>query len=204
MTNIHSTMTDMNHTANLPPCGRRWLMRNEAGYQIWCRPPVRPPGLTDEEALNDPEKWFKKRQVPCVTCLACNEREPERPRQPGFDLTHVADPSADRIPKDREFVNGDPHTQPLPPEIRDDGTIIYPKIGWEPPPVPPGYKRKSDDLSRDDAWTLVRIEPLCTFCKLVQTRRKNCGCLRVVPTCTYRGKSENIDFDRCDSCPDKK
>ena len=195
-------MTDTNPIADVPPCGRRWLMRNEAGCQIWCRPPTRPPGLTDDDALRDPDRWFKKRQVTCALCLACNEREPERPPQPGVDVAHVVEPLADRIPEDWNVIHGEP--EPLPPEIQEDGTIVYPKIGWEPPPVPPGYKRKSDDLGSEDAWTLVRIQPLCRFCKLVQVKRGNCGCLRVVPTCTYRGKSENIDVDRCESCPDKK
>lgn len=195
-------MTDTNPIVELPICGRRWLGRNDAGTQIWCRPPTRPPGLSDAEALKDAAKWFKKRKVSCAECLACASQEPVQAPQSDLEIMAVADPIVDGMPVGRDLATGEP--TPKAPEILDDGTIVYEKTGWEPPPVPPGYKRQSDNLQSPYAWILVRKEPLCKHCKLVRIHRGNCDCLRVIPTCTYRGKAENIQMDQCASCPDKK
>ncbi len=198
-------MTDTKPIAELMPCGRRWLLENQDGVQVWCRPPTRPPGLTNAEAIQNPAKWFAKKRVSCATCLACKEQEPERAPEKapeeGFDITDVADPIKDRMPPGRNIPAEAPEVPP--PRILDDATIVYEKVGWEPPPVPPGYKRKSDDFKSRDAWILVRIEPMCKHCKLVQIRKPGCDCLRIVPTCTYHGKSENIQLDQCSSCPNK-
>ena len=41
--------TDTNLIARLPKCGRRWLMQNAEGVQIWCEPPTRPEGAIGRE-----------------------------------------------------------------------------------------------------------------------------------------------------------
>jgi hypothetical protein len=178
------------------------MMRNRHGVQIWCRPPTRPPGLTDAEAIKDPAKWFQKKLVTCAMCMACKGQEPEKPSEKGFNIHQIKDPIKDRIPRGWGVEEGQP--QPKAPKIHDDGSIVYEKTNWEPPPVPPGYKRKSDDLTSPDAWVLVRTEPLCEHCKLVQLHRESCDCVRVIPTCTYRGKAQNIQLDQCDACPNRK
>jgi hypothetical protein len=38
----------------------------------------------------------------------------------------------------------------------------------------------------------------------VQLHRESCDCVRVIPTCTYRGKAQNIQLDQCDACPNRK
>jgi hypothetical protein len=192
-------MTDTNPIANLPPCGRRWTGENSQGIRIWCRPPVRPKGLSDQEAIRDRAKWFKRREVTCADCLACREQEAVRAVQPGSDT--IRNPDTDGYANREKPVEVSGASQP---EILSDGTIVYEKTGWEPPTVLPGYKRKSDDLTHRDAWILVRIEPLCKHCTLVQVARTSCNCIRIIPTCTYNGKSKNIQLDECDTCPHKK
>lgn len=38
--------------------------------------------------------------------------------------------------------------------------MVYPKRGWEPPPVPSGYKRKSDNLRQVHAQAAQAPETL--------------------------------------------
>jgi hypothetical protein len=150
-------------------------------------------------ALRDAGKWFGKRQVSTEECLRCTLREPERPSQPDFKVDHVERPIGELGPPPE--ASGPP---PKPPLIQGDGTIVYQKSGWEPPSVPPGYRRKTDDLKHPDAWVMVLETPLCKHCVLKQTKREACNCIRVVPTCTYRGKSKKINLDECSKCPNKK
>lgn len=188
-------MTDMKHIADLPPCERRWLMQNPNGVQIWCRAPTRPRTVTDAQAIKEPTKWFGKRQVTCETCRGCMEQEPVKAPQPSFQVNTVGHPVGDQMPFPEPTG-----PSPGPPKILGDGTIIYQKVGWEPPPVPVGYRRLSDDLKSPDAWTLVRKEPLCKHCELKRIKRPSCDCMRVLPTCTFHGKSENIELDQCITC----
>ena len=196
-------MTDMRRIADLPPCGRRWPMENQDEVQIWCRAATRPPGITREKALREPGRWFGKRRVSCEECERCSENEPLRPSRVPQGLSRMAHPIEDRIPAEIWSPQEDRPNSPAP-VIQGDGTIVYTKVGWEPPLVPPGYKRKSDELTSQDAWVLVRVEPLCKFCNLKTFKRASCSCLRIVPVCEYNGKSENIQLNQCESCPNKK
>lgn len=198
-------MTDTKRIADLAPCGRRWLMENQGGPQIWCLPPTKPPGMARQEALREPGKWFGKRQVSCGDCQGCDENEPLRTPRVPQELSKLAHPIEDGIPAEAWGPQEDQPSQPIrAPVIQEDGTVVYTMVGWEPPAVPPGYKRKSTDLTSPDAWVLIRTEPLCKFCKLKTFKRASCNCVRIVPTCTYHGKSENIKLDQCKSCPNKK
>ncbi len=91
-----------------------------------------------------------------------------------------------------------------PPVIDPDGTLTYSSMGWEPPPCPPGYRRKSDDLESQDAWVLEPTEPLCKYIKLVLGRGTSCRCRRVIPTCVYEGKSSKTDSQTCPQCDHKE
>jgi hypothetical protein len=116
-----------------------------------------------------------------------------RPR-PESTAVHEVDPRASKLK---------PPKVTKPPRVLEDGAIIYEKEGWEPPPVPPGYRRKSDDLSSPDAWILVPEKPLCKQLKLLQVE-KECGCIRVSPICAHNGKHEIIERERCSQCPHRK
>lgn len=194
-------MTDMNPTVDLPPCGRRWLSENTQGVTFWCRPPTRPPGLSPEEAIKDAAKWFRKRKITYEECLSCHAQEPVVPRAGGPGISEVKDPIKHGYAKEIGLAKV-PMSE-LAPQMLDDGSIVYEKVGWEPPPVPRGYKRKSDDLAHRDAWILVRKKPLCKHCKLVRIRRANCDCLKLIFTCTRRGRAKNIQLDECDTCQNR-
>ena len=180
-------MTDTNPIAELSPCRRREIMTNRNGVTVFCKPPARPRGIPAAELIKD-SKWFRKRRIAYDQCQGCLEGEDPDPTLRESSLkTTIRDPRTEGgavVPEE-----SDTDTRP---NILDNGTIVYARVGWEPPPVPPGYQRKSHDLTSDDAWVLVRKEPLCQHCSLLRIRRENCNCLRIVPTCTYQGKSENL------------
>lgn len=47
------------------------------------------------------------------------------------------------------------------PRVFSDGTIIFPKRGWEPPPEPAGYQRKVANLRSPDAWVFLPVMEAC-------------------------------------------
>lgn len=77
------------------------------------------------------------------------------------------------------------------PHVLDDGTLAYPKRGWEPPPLIEGYRRKSDNPRNSDAWILVPIWSTCVYRKQVQVRKAGCRCITMYHACT----NENIGID---------
>ena len=200
--NMSNMMTDTRAIAELPSCGRRWLAENKDGITIWCRPPVRPPGLSDAEAIKDAAKWFHKRKVSGEACRSCCVQGPSAARAGGPGISESKDPIKHGYAEERRLARVPPPESA--PRMLDDGSIVYKKVGWEPPFVPPGYKRKSDDLTHQDAWILVRKEPLCKHCELVRIRRANCDCLKLVFTCTRKGRAKNIQLDECSTCQNRK
>ena len=186
-------MTDTILTAN-PPCGRRaWIITPE-GERFICKPPTNLPDLPAAELLKRPE-LFRARAVSPANCKGCIYQEPVTvlPKSRESSEQHQADQAPAAL--------SEGHLKRIPPTITDDGTIIYQKEGWEPPPVPPGYQRQSEDLSSRDAWVLVRTTPLCKHVVLHQVKKKSCNCTSVIFVCTHRGKAENISGTKCDSCP---
>jgi hypothetical protein len=169
---------------------------------IWCRPPTRPPGLSNEAAIKDAAKWFRKRKITHEECLSCLAQEAVVPRADDPSISEVKDPIKHGYVRETGLAKI-PSSESAP-QMHDDGTIVYEKVGWEPPPVPRGYKRKSNDLTHRDAWILVRKEPLCKHCKLVRIQRANCDCLKLIPTCTRRGRAKNIQLDECDTCRNRQ
>jgi len=124
------------------------------------------------------------------------------PRQGGPGISESKDPIMHGYTAETRLARVPPPESA--PQMLDDGSIVYEKVGWEPPPVPRGYRRKSDDLTHQDAWILVREKPLCKHCKLVRIQRADCDCLKLIPTCTRRGRAKNIQLDECDTCQNRK
>jgi len=87
-----------------------------------------------------------------------------------------------------------------PPTITPDGTLIYVQRGWQPPPCPPGYRRRSNNLKTPDAWVLEPLKPLCDHLRLVIGEQGACLCRRVVPTCVYQGRSLKVTSQTCQTC----
>lgn len=200
-----SMMTDMTPTAD-PPCGRRaWIVTPDSKRFV-CKPPSKLPDLPAAELLKRPG-LFRTRDVGSAHCKVCSYQEPVVVLPPSKESSeqHQVDGAASAaVIVGRTPIIVPPNPDPDPPrtsQISDDGTIIYQKEGWEPPPVPPGYRRQSDDLSSTDAWVLVRETPLCKHVVLHQAVEKSCGCTSVIYVCTHRGKAENISGTKCDSCP---
>ena len=77
-----------------------------------------------------------------------------------------------------------PQIAPIePPVINPLGTLTYARTGWEPPPCPPDYHRRSSDLNSDGAWILEPAKPICKHLKLSVAERGACGYCRVKRHC---------------------
>lgn len=61
--------------------------------------------------------------------------------------------------------------------IMSDGSVIYPKKGWEPPPPLHGYERDPGN-----AWRFIPLWPECKHRTQV-TRFKPCGAIDIVTRC---------------------
>lgn len=79
--------------------------------------------------------------------------------------------------------------------------ILAPKVGWEPPPVPVGYKRKNDDLTNDEAWEFIPTR-FCLHVKLIETWKPNCGCKRYETVC--RLDDSPLTERKCQQCLHRK
>lgn len=89
--------------------------------------------------------------------------------------------------------------EPPPPKARmmDDGTVVVEKIGWEPPAVPKGYRRKSKDLRSDDAWVLLPEYPECPKRRLILDQAR-CGKVDVKAIC--RDGPKMVNLETCRKC----
>lgn len=82
------------------------------------------------------------------------------------------------------------------PRFMADGTIVYPKRGWEPPPIPAGYRRKSDNLRSADAWIMLPVLPDCQQRQII-TKETPCGAVKITYRCVLFG---DITVPRCLAC----
>jgi hypothetical protein len=133
---------------------------------------------------------LRQREVSCDDCLRCQETE--EPPEVVEETPEMVNASLEAVPIVEIVETRDDEP---PPTIMEDGTIVYVPSGDEPPPAPPGYKQG------DDPWTFVRSEPFCSHLVLRQIMKESCGCVRVIPTCTYNGKSAVIMEETCKKCP---
>lgn len=92
------------------------------------------------------------------------------------------------------------------PKILRDGTMIYPKTGWEPPKCPDGYEPKSANPRDPNAWVFIPKWPKCLDRKMINTV-ENCGCIQINSLCTSKDSEFNgqlVVLKMCEDCPVKR
>lgn len=160
----------MKPIASLPSCRRRLVAENQDGVRLFCAPATRPAGLTAAEAVSDP-KWYRNRKITPKDCLLCQEMEAPEQQEP-------------KEPPKEKPTHGRPR-------ILSDGTLAYPKRGWEPPPVPAGYQRKSNDLRSPDAWVFIPTLPPCEL-RVREIQYTPCGAAKLTYLCTRDGQRARV------------
>lgn len=89
----------------------------------------------------------------------------------------------------------------LTPRKLADGTVIYPKCGWEPPPSIEGYRRKSNNPRSIEAWMFVPEWVDCSFRAEETRRRESCRCLTLVNVCKHpKMQGKVVGTAICDAC----
>jgi len=120
-----------------------------------------------------------KRQVIEDTCNQCLLRE-----------------GANQL-EDRIVVSSPSHGRP---RIMSDGVITYPKRGWEPPSIPAGYRRKTENLKSADAWIFIPILPECQH-RPQEIEHGHCGACKITYFCTKGPERIRIhDLSTCGKC----
>lgn len=79
-----------------------------------------------------------------------------------------------------------------------DGSIVYPKKGWEPPPDIEGYRRDPGN-----AWVFLPLWPACAD-RTRTAYMKKCGAYCVIMTCESQecpAKGQQVTFNQCRDCP---
>ncbi len=151
-------------------------------------------GIKDGQLMfficNCPDAEEFKRRVTGDICNQCSHRE-----------------GANK--PERRTISNVPSEKPRkgsgkPPTITPSGTITYVKEDWQPPPCPPGYRRRSNNLKHKDAWVLEPKQPPCKHIELITGGTTACGYRRVIPTCTYQGRSLKLTSNTCQSCEESE
>ncbi len=86
------------------------------------------------------------------------------------------------------------------PHRMTDGTLVYIKRGWEPPAIPDGYKRKSNDFKSPDAWVMIPILVPCST-RTFMEEKGSCGAVKIMYHCD--GKRIR-DLTTCHWCDKEK
>lgn len=89
------------------------------------------------------------------------------------------------------------------PRIMEDRSLVYQRVDKKPPSVPAGYRRKSEDLSSDDAWVFIPDWPVCEDREMASTLQK-CGCIKMDAMCASRACNRYglpVTPDICAQCP---
>lgn len=79
-----------------------------------------------------------------------------------------------------------------------DGSLVYPKKGWEPPPEVEGYQR-----DKGNAWRFLPLWPDC-ITRARMLKMKQCGAYNVVMVCTNNEcpHAQNpVTLQICQNCP---
>lgn len=91
--------------------------------------------------------------------------------------------------------------QTLRPRKLTDGSIMYPKRGWEPPPPIPGYIRKSHNPQSADAWVFIPVWNECKYRKEFIVKREGCQCETMVYECQHKSQiGKRVNTPVCESC----
>ena len=85
------------------------------------------------------------------------------------------------------------------PHRMTDGTLVYIKKGWEPPAVPEGYRRKSNNFKNSDAWVLIPVLPPCET-RITTEEKGSCGAIKIMYHC--QGKRIH-DLTTCHRCEER-
>jgi hypothetical protein len=79
-----------------------------------------------------------------------------------------------------------------------DGSLVYPKKGFEPPPPVEGYER-----DKGNAWRFIPLWPDCQT-RVRMLKMKKCGAYNVIMACTNTQCEHNqnqVTLQICQSCP---
>lgn len=98
------------------------------------------------------------------------------------------------------FVQGEPVSFGRP-RTQPDGSIVYPKKGWEPPPPIEGYERDPGNK-----WRFVPKWPECEFRQKIMLR-KPCGAVDVKMVCKCVDcplLHTDVKLQQCADCEYKK
>lgn len=184
-------------------CTRRVVYYTAKGEikQIFCKP-----SLTKIQELNTNEvrknlELFTIKEVNLSACQQCQEAEnivetaeqiykPQPVKSPAPDDPRFALVKAEREEQRRNR---------RPPRLMSDGTVVFDRIDeddWEPPPLLPGYVRKSDN-----DWVLIPKRKLCQHVKLKQYKPPTCNCFRFQLLCTREEPHQVLSFQsKCELC----
>jgi hypothetical protein len=77
------------------------------------------------------------------------------------------------------------------PTILNDGTIIYKKVGWEPPLNIDGYER-----DKENRWVFHPLWPECDTRNAEAILAGSCQCLQIKMTCD----GQPVSLERCQEC----
>jgi hypothetical protein len=87
------------------------------------------------------------------------------------------------------------------PVVLDNGNIVYPKTGWEPPVTPAGYTR-----SPDDDWVFIPTWPPCVDRRTMNSVRP-CGCINIQAVCLSKVAptlGQTVTAEICQKCPHRR
>lgn len=83
------------------------------------------------------------------------------------------------------------------PTLNADGSITYPRTGWEPPRCPKGFERT------DDPWTFRPLWAPCADRQLIG-RKLSCGCIELDGVCGSKEGAKAgqlVVLTDCEACP---
>jgi hypothetical protein len=179
--------------ADLPACSRRVFYRATANSPlvIYCKPLLAQlQQLPPAELIKHPE-LYKQKIVTYEICSTCQELDKNLQIISQSEIQPIPIPKPISVRK---------------PQLLKDGTIVYTKeeTDWEPPPVPVGYRRKSNNPQSSDAWILIPEKPFCIYIEFEKRPVQSCGCERYFLNCVKDGKKVLILREEiCQNCPYK-
>jgi len=135
-------------------------------------------------ACNHPEAATYGQPVSCKTCTGCVLRTATKLP----NLTHTKRYAIEA----RDFEQ---------PEKLEDGTLVYPKTGFEPPVCPEGYHRSPTNM-----WAFIPEWQACVH-RTFENSVRPCGCVNINAVCHSPESGhdkERVPFITCQGCPVRK